>query len=297
MSRTRTQTASEARFERAVRPEKPFNWFRLIVTVAVVGGFLGAAVSVDARWDRLPDAPGELWNIARLMFTDLDLADLPQALESMWESVAIAWLGTMIAAVLSFPLAFLAAQNISGRGSVVVTRQLLNIPRAIPEIIFAVALIPIFGLGPLAGTIAIGLSSTGTIGKLSAEIIEGCDRGPVEAADAAGGSKAQRVRWAVIPQVMPEIIAFWLYRFEINIRASAVLGVVGAGGIGTMLQQNIEFRNWGTAGMALIVVVLVTILIDTISGAVRRRIIRGPKSGHDKIILDPEKVILARPSR
>nr|WP_246221343.1 phosphonate ABC transporter, permease protein PhnE [Phytoactinopolyspora mesophila] len=269
----------------------------MIVTVAVVGGFLGAAVSVDARWDRLPDAPGELWNIARLMFTDLDLADLPQALESMWESVAIAWLGTMIAAVLSFPLAFLAAQNISGRGSVVVTRQLLNIPRAIPEIIFAVALIPIFGLGPLAGTIAIGLSSTGTIGKLSAEIIEGCDRGPVEAADAAGGSKAQRVRWAVIPQVMPEIIAFWLYRFEINIRASAVLGVVGAGGIGTMLQQNIEFRNWGTAGMALIVVVLVTILIDTISGAVRRRIIRGPKSGHDKIILDPEKVILARPSR
>ncbi|WP_165367793.1 phosphonate ABC transporter, permease protein PhnE [Phytoactinopolyspora endophytica] len=277
MSGTETQRVADERFRDAVRPEKPFNWFRLTVTVAVVAGFLGASLSVDARWERLPEVPGELWNIFGLMFGDLDLADLPDALDSMWESVGIAWIGTMIAAALSFPLAFLAARNVSGRVSVVVTRQLLNIPRAIPEIIFAVALIPIFGLGPLAGTVAIGLSSTGTIGKLSAEIIEGCDHGPMEAADAAGGSKPQLVRWAVMPQVMPEIIAFWLYRFEVNIRASAVLGVVGAGGIGTMLQQSIEFRQWASAGMALIVVVLVTILIDMASGAIRRRIIRGPR--------------------
>jgi phosphonate transport system permease protein len=275
---TTTRTAAEERFERAVRPEKPFNRLRLVVTVAVVGGFLWAALTTDANWGRLPDAPAQLWRIATLMFGQLDLADLPRALSFMWESVAIAWIGTIIAATLSFPLAFLAAQNISGRLSVGITRQLLNIPRAIPEIIFAIALIPVFGLGALAGTLAIGLSSTGTIGKLSAEIIEGCDSGPVEAADAAGANKVQRVRWAVIPQVMPEIIAFWLYRFEINIRASAVLGVVGAGGIGTMLQQSIQYRDWGAAGMALIVVVVATILIDALSGYVRRRIIRGPKT-------------------
>jgi phosphonate transport system permease protein len=285
VSRTDTPTTAEERFARAVRPEKPFNRLRLVVTVAVVGGFLGAALTTDANWDRLIDAPAQLWHNFKLMFGQLDLADLPRALSFMWESVAIAWLGTMIAAALSFPLAFLAAQNISSRLSVGITRQLLNIPRAIPEIIFAIALIPIFGLGPLAGTVAIGLSSTGTIGKLSAEIIEGCDSGPVEAADAAGANKVQRVRWGVIPQVMPEIIAFWLYRFEINIRASAVLGVVGAGGIGTMLQQSIEYRQWGAAGMALIVVVVATILIDTLSGYVRRRIIRGPKSRAAK---DPE---------
>lgn len=278
MTGTRAATGAERRFQQAVRPEKPFNWFRLIVTGGIIVAFLGGSLTVEANWSRLADAPAELWNIATLMFGELSLADLPRALEFMWESVAIAWLGTMIAAVLSFPLAFLAAQNISGRVSVGVTRQLLNIPRAIPEIIFAVALIPILGLGALAGTIAIGLSSTGTIGKLSAEIIEGCDRGPVEAADAAGGSKVQRIRWAVIPQVMPEIVAFWLYRFEINIRASAVLGVVGAGGIGTMLQQSIQFNQWGAAGMALIVVVVVTILIDAASGAIRRRIIRGPRA-------------------
>jgi phosphonate transport system permease protein len=278
VTRTNTLTPAEERFARAVRPEKPFNRLKLVVTVVVVGGFLGAALSTDANWHRLLDAPSALWRIFTLMFGQLDLADLPRALRFMWESVAIAWIGTLIAAALSFPLAFLAAQNISGRVSVGITRQLLNIPRAIPEIIFAIALIPIFGLGPLAGTLAIGLSSTGTIGKLSAEIIEGCDPGPVEAADATGANRLQRVRWAVIPQVMPEVIAFWLYRFEINIRASAVLGVVGAGGIGTMLQQSIVFRDWGAAGMALIVVVLVTILIDALSGYIRRRIIRGPRT-------------------
>jgi len=267
----------ERRFAAAVRPERPFNWFRLVVTLVIVLGVLGATATTDAAWGRLPSAPRDLWTIFTLMFGQLDWGALPRAVSLMWESVAIAWIGTMIAALLAFPLSFLAAQNISGRFTVLATRQLLNIPRAIPEIIFAVALIPVFGLGPLAGAVAIGLSSTGTIGKLSAEIIEGCAKGPVEAADAAGATRLQRVRWAVLPQVMPEILAFWLYRFEINIRASAVLGVVGAGGIGTMLQQSIQFRERGAAGMALIVVVVATILIDTASGAIRRRIIRGPK--------------------
>src|SRR5690606_23519116 len=106
------------------------------------------------------------------------------------------------------------------------------------------------------------------------------DPGPVEAADASGANRLQRFRWGVLPQALPELAAFMLYRFEINIRASAVLGIVGAGGIGTILQQSLQFRQWGTAGLALIVVVITTILVDTISGAVRRRIIAGP-GGHD----------------
>ncbi len=271
-------TIAEERFERVVRPEKPFNWLRAIVTGTIVVGVLGSALTADANWSRLLDAPAELWNMATLMFGDLDLASIPRALELMWESVAIAWVGTLIAAVLSFPLAFLAAENISDRITVTAIRQVLNVLRAIPEIILAVVLIPIFGLGALAGTLAIGIGSTGTIGKLSAEIIEGCDPGPVEATDAAGATAVQRIRWGVIPQVMPEVAALWLYRFEINIRASAVLGVVGAGGIGTMLQQTIQFRQWGQAGVALLAVVVVTIIVDTISGQIRRRIISGPRA-------------------
>lgn len=277
-----TKTIAEKRFEETVRPEKPFNWLRTIVTTTIVVGALGAAVTADANWGRLPSAPADLWNIATLMFGDLAPSAIPRALELMWESVAIAWVGTLIAAVLSFPLAFLAAQNITDRVTVTGIRQVLNVLRAIPEIILAVVLIPIFGLGALAGTLAVGIGSTGTIGKLSAEIIEGCDPGPVEATDAAGATTVQRIRWGVIPQVLPEIAALWLYRFEINIRASAVLGVVGAGGIGTMLQQTIQFRQWGQAGIALLAVVVVTIVVDTISGRIRRRIISGPGAGRTR---------------
>jgi phosphonate transport system permease protein len=106
-------------------------------------------------------------------------------------------------------------------------------------------------------------------------VVEGIDPGPVEAARAAGARPLQVQRWGVIPQVMPEIIAFWLYRFEINIRAAAVLGAVGAGGIGFAVEQTIRFTRFPLAGTALLVVVVATIAVDTLSGWVRRRIIEG----------------------
>ncbi len=138
--------------------------------------------------------------------------------------------------VLSLPLGFLAAHNVSPRPVSAAVRVFLDAIRAFPEIVLAVVVfVPIAGLGPFAGALAIGIHSVGTLGKLTAEAIESIDRGPVEAARATGGSALQVQRWAVVPQVLPEIIAFWLYRFEVNVRAAAVLGVVGAGGIGSLL--------------------------------------------------------------
>ena len=169
-------------------------------------------------------------------------------------------------------------------------RQVLNAIRAFPEIILAIAImIPIAGLGPVAGALAIGLHSVGTLGKLTAEVIEGIDSGPVEAARAAGGRSLQIQRWGVLPQVLPEIIAFWLYRFEINIRAAAVLGVVGAGGIGFSLQQTITFHRYELTGTLVIVIVVATIAVDTVSGWVRRRIIEGAgeKRMHDEAFEEP----------
>ncbi len=127
----------------------------------------------------------------------------------------------------------------------------------------------------MAGALAIGVHSAGTLGKLTAEAIEGIDAGPVEAARATGARGLQVQRWGVAPQVLPELIGFWLYRFEINIRAGAVLGVVGAGGIGFLLDQTIKFGRFPQAGMAIIVVVVATILVDAVSGTVRRRVIEG----------------------
>src|SRR5690606_22069515 len=160
------------------------------------------------------------------------------------------------------------SENLVGRPVAWFVRQLFNLIRAVPEVIVALLFVPIFGLSPMAGVLAIGIHSIGSLGKLLYEIIEGIDRGPIEAADAVGAGRLQRLRWAVVPQVAPELTSFVLYRFEINIRASAVLGLVGAGGIGNDLVQAVRFKEYGIAGLALAVVVIGTIMVDVISGAI-----------------------------
>lgn len=265
-----------SRLDPPTLPHKPVNAFRWVATTIVVLIVLWSALGINAKWSRLLDAPGDLYTLGRLMFSQMEATDIRPLAGEMWESIAIAWMGTLVAAIFAVPISFFAAANLVGRPVSFVVRQFLNILRAIPEIIIALAFIPVFGLTPMAGVLAIGVGSIGTLGKLFYEIIEGIDRGPLEAADAAGASGLQRLRWGVIPQVMPELTSFILYRFEVNIRASAVLGVIGAGGIGSDLAQSLQFKDWGTAGLALIIVVVGTIAVDTVSGYVRRRIVHGP---------------------
>jgi phosphonate transport system permease protein len=260
------------------RPQRPShakrNWALLGVALLVAW----AVVTVGVDPAKIAELPGGLALVFYEMFLESgpDWTYLPTAVEGMVESLQIAWVGTVIGAVLSLPLGFFGAKNVSSGLVSNVMRQLLNGIRAFPEIVLAIAImIPIAGLGPVAGALAIGLHSIGTLGKLTAEVVEGIDPGPVEAARASGAGSLQIQRWGVLPQVLPEIIAFWLYRFEINIRAAAILGVVGAGGIGFSLQQTLTFHRYPLAGTAIIVVVVATIAVDTLSGGLRRRIIEG----------------------
>ncbi|NND74483.1 MAG: phosphonate ABC transporter, permease protein PhnE [Ilumatobacter sp.] len=259
-------------------PRRPLDVFRWVFGAGAVVLILWSLLRIDIKWSRLWDAPSDLWTIGTLMFGRMESGDIGKLSGAMWESIAIAWLGTIIAAVFAIPLSFLAAENLVGRPVAWVTRQVFNILRAVPEVILALAFIPLFGLTPMAGVMAIGVGSIGTLGKLFYEIHEGIKTGPLEAADAVGASRLQRMRWGVIPQVTPEMTSFLLYRFEVNIRASAVLGLVGAGGIGSDISQALLFKDWGTAGLGLIIVVVGTIIVDTISGAVRRRIVSGRQS-------------------
>jgi phosphonate transport system permease protein len=257
------------------RPSRPSNLKRNLWIAGATALFIWAALAVNVNLADLASLPSGLWLILTKMIPP-DLSYLKSAVPAMIQSIEMAWVGTIIGATLSLPLGFLGAKNVSSPLVANTMRQILNAIRAFPELILAIAIfIPIAGLGPVAGTLAIGLHSAGTLGKLTAEAIEGIDAGPVEAARAAGGRGLQVQRWGVLPQVLPELIGFWLYRFEINIRASAVLGVVGAGGIGFLLQQTIVFGRWPLAGTAILVVIVATILVDTISGNVRRRIIEG----------------------
>ena len=257
-------------------PDRPVDVFKWVLTAAVTALVVWSLLDIDIKWGRLSELPGDLWTIGRLMFTNMEAEKIDDLVAAMWESIAIAWMGTIIAAVFAIPLSFLAAENLMPRPVTFVVRQIFNVLRAVPEVILAIAFIPVFGLTPLTGVIAIGIGSIGTLGKLFYEVIEGISPAPIEAADAVGASSLQRFRWGVLPQVAPELTSFVLYRFEVNIRASAVLGVIGAGGIGADLAQALTFKDWGTAGLGLIIVVLGTIMVDTISGIVRRRIVRGP---------------------
>lgn len=263
----------------ATRPKLPLRpkLVRWGITTAVLIPALWAVLGIDISMDRLLTAPADMWSrvISQLFPPDLSPEAVERALPSITESLWMAWIGTMIGAVFSFLLAFAAATNVTPVWVANSVRQILNAIRAVPEIILAMVLIPVTGLGPWTGTLALGLHSIGTLGKLSSEVIEGIDRGPVEAVAATGGTELQKMRFGIVPQVMPTIVAYWLYRFEINIRASAVLGIIGAGGVGAELQAQLRFRDFPRAATVLFLTIAVVLLIDTVSARVRRRIISG----------------------
>jgi phosphonate transport system permease protein len=272
------------------RPERPSTLRRDLILVAVGAVFLWALIDVGIKWDRLLELPESLIDFFGRMFLPPNWEYFPIAWEGMLVSIQMAWFGTVIGAMLSLPMGFLAARNVSGGRISAVARLVLDAIRAVPELVLAIIVfIPIAGLGPVAGALAIGIHSIGTLGKLSAEAIESIDEGPVEASKAAGAGNLQIQRWGVIPQVLPEIVAFWLYRFEINLRAGVVLGIVGAGGVGAALLNTLSYRRWDKAGMVIIVIVIATILIDQASGWVRRRIIEGSDGSSDT----PEEALAA----
>jgi len=261
--------------QRVELPSRTRDTFRIVLTTVFVVLFGLSLISVDLEWSRFLDAPADMYRLFEVMISDLPWDRLGEMIGLMWDSIAMAWMGTLIAAVFAVPLSFIAVENLADRRLTSVTRQVFNILRAVPEVILALLFIPVFGSSPMAGVLAIGIGSIGSLGKLCYEIIENIQPGPIEAADAVGASGVQRLRWGALPQVAPELMSFLLYRFEINIRASAVLGIVGAGGIGGALADAIRFKEFGQAGLALIVVVVGTITVDTISGAIRRRIVAG----------------------
>jgi phosphonate transport system permease protein len=268
------------------RPLAPSNAKRNLALAGAAIVVVLCAFTVGVEPEEILELPGGVGRVFYEMFLrkGVEWAYLPDALRLMLESLQIAWLGTVIGAVISLPLGFFGAKNVSSGLVSNVMRQILNAIRAFPEVVLAIAImIPIAGIGPVPGALALGLHSIGTLGKLTAEVVEGIDHGPMEAARAAGAGPLQVQRWGVLPQVLPEIVAFWLYRFEINIRASAILGAVGAGGVGEALVQSLVYRRYERAGMLIIVIIVVTILIDTASGWLRRRIIEGGSGG----TLDP----------
>lgn len=259
------------------RPRPPSNrWWKVAAVAVIAVAFVWGYTGLDVTAAQLARAPGNIWTIVRLSWPpDFGAVIERGAVGKVFESVYIAWTGTVIAAILSLPLAFLASNNVAPRWLRITIRQLFIVIRAFPELILATIFLAVVGLGPWAGALALGISSIGTLGKWSSESIEEAPPGPVEAIDASGGRWISGIRWGLLPQVFPAIVAHWLFRFEINVRASAIFGLIGAGGIGGEISSQVQFRNWQNVSAVLIMVVAMVLVIDGASGAIRRRILVG----------------------
>ncbi|MEZ5855662.1 MAG: phosphonate ABC transporter, permease protein PhnE [Hyphomicrobiaceae bacterium] len=205
---------------------------------------------------------------AKPNFRDLDIY-----LKAMIETVQMALWGTAIAVIVGVPLSILASSNICPAWVVQPVRRLMDAFRAINEIVFALMFVVAVGLGPPAGVLALAVHNIGIVAKLFSEAVEAIDPRPVEGIRAAGASRLQEVIYGVLPQVMPLWSSFTLYRFETNVRSATVLGIVGAGGIGQPLYENIRSFQYSETAAIIIVVVATVMIIDMISARIRAGLI------------------------
>jgi phosphonate transport system permease protein len=196
----------------------------------------------------------------------------------MVETVFLALMGTTMAVILAVPLSFLGAKNLMSRSPLslsvyYVMRTIFNIMRSIEPLIMATVFAVWVGIGPFAGVLALGVHSIASLAKLYSEQIESIDPGPIEAITATGASMLQIVRYAVVPQIVPPFIAFTIYRWDINVRMSTVIGFVGGGGLGFLLIQYINLLQWRQAATAVWAITLVVAAMDYFSARVRERVV------------------------
>ncbi|WP_430449585.1 phosphonate ABC transporter, permease protein PhnE [Rhodophyticola sp.] len=191
-------------------------------------------------------------------------------LELIWETILMAITATLIGTAVAFVLSFPAAANLAPNSWIYwVSRRFLEICRGIPEILLALVFVFMIGIGPLAGVIAIAIHSAGALGKLFAEVNENASSRPVEGITAVGGTWVQKMLYGVVPQVTPNFVSYALLRFEVNVRASSIIGFVGAGGIGQELNRVISFYSDDRVLAVLIFVVLTVTIIDLLSERLR----------------------------
>jgi phosphonate transport system permease protein len=249
-----------------------------VATASVVG-----EVNFDKFSDNLWRFPNYFYNtLPKLSVATLgaDLAEwfwgIKRWLRLLWETLTIAYLGTIAGAAGAFLLCFLASANLGlSSTTVFVTRRILEFCRTVPEIVFALLFVVAFGLGPLPGLLAITIHTVGALGKLFAEMVENIDLKPFEGVTASGSTWPQAVRFGVVPQVLPGFASVALLRFEINVRGAAVMGFVGAGGIGQDLVEAIRKFYYTDVSAILLLVILTVMLIDFGTERLRHRLTHG----------------------
>jgi phosphonate transport system permease protein len=266
--------ALRARLPRAFTPAPAVRVRRVAIGTAAL-----AWLATLLWWFEI--TPARLWHglsglavIVRLMIPPSPGAQWMDILQGLAESVAMAFLGTFAAMLVAVPLGFLGARNVLVNALAHFSlRRVFDAFRGMDQLIWALAFVRAVGLGPLAGVLAIAAAEVCVLAKLFAEAIENADPHQGEAITAAGGTNVLRIRFGLLPQVLPVMLAQLLYQFESNTRSASILGVVGAGGIGLQIAERIKVRFWDEVLFIILLILLTVALIDALSSRIRRRLI------------------------
>ena len=267
------ETSDGPVWRRRTTTRQLLTWFGWLVGIAItVFAWLRIADN-DLLWVYMPTVGREAADmIARMIPPKWSYMDV--LWKPVWDTLNIATIGTVMAMIIAVPLAFAAATNTTPHKLVrAVALFIIVSSRSVNSLIWALALVFILGPGVLAGTLAIGLRSIGGCTKLLYEAIEEIDHKQVEAIEATGASRVQQMAWAILPQVMPTFAGVAVFRWDINVRGSTILGLVGAGGIGLQLSSSMAILAWTQVSLILLVILGTVIISEFVSAKVRHAII------------------------
>ena len=269
-------------YSQALSSKNRMTWVGLFILILLLASsFAGSEVDVHKFIRNIWRFPNYFYEITPKLSIQNFFGDIAEWfwginkwLRQLGETLLIAYVGTITGAIIAFCLSFLSSRNMAvSKWSQIFTRRLLEFLRTVPEIVFALIFVVSFGLGPLPGVLALTLHTAGALGKLFSEIIENIDAKPVEGVRASGGSWFHQVRYGAVPQVIANFTSYSLLRFEINVRGAAVMGFVGAGGIGQTLIEYIRKFYYSDVSAVLILIIATVMIIDTVTEKIRHAFI------------------------
>lgn len=262
-----------AAWQRHVYRRRVGNWILVVAAAALLAWCVHDTIMFDTDWGRMGGALGIGAALGR--FFDIDWSLLPMLWIPALETLMIATLGTILGCLLSLPVAWLGAANVTPSKAVAypVGRFLMVLSRSIHEIIWALLFVGAVGLGALPGILAVAMRSIGFISKITAEAIENIDHKPVEAIRAVGGSQFQVMYYGIVPQILPVIIGTIIFEWDINIRRSAIMGLVGAGGLGLVFFRQMAMFNYGGVTLVVLTVLALVALGEVVSHYARKAVI------------------------
>ncbi|SDX56597.1 phosphonate transport system permease protein [Marininema mesophilum] len=232
----------------------------------------GSAIRTDASLTTLINGLPQMGDLLIEMVPP-DIQYFSDIIKPMLDTIRMALIGATLGALLAFPCALFSANNLFPKFITIPTRFVLNLLRTIPDLLLAAIFVAIFGIGLIPGIFALTLFSFGIIAKLTYESMEAIDNGPLEAMTAVGANKTQWITYGVIPQIAAPFAAYFLYSFEINVRAAAILGLVGAGGVGIMFDHTLKLLQYAQTSMLILLTLIVVVLIDFITTKVREQLL------------------------